>query len=89
VSADGGDESAPPLTLRASLRDWFAGQVLQGELASQSVDAYWTKDQDDELATMCYRVADAMLRVRGQEHAEDCVIGRALDGEKGGDDVRR
>lgn len=58
-----------------SLRDWFAGQALAGELASQDgrSDAYSgkgtgivTRDCMHEFSVRCYRIADAMLRARSE-----------------------
>jgi hypothetical protein len=44
-----------------TLRDWFAGQALAGNLASVPPDA----DPDAEaMARFSYRVADAMLAAR-------------------------
>jgi len=46
-----------------TLRDWFAGQALSGELTN-----YPTRqpqgDQCHSLATKCYELADAMLKAR-------------------------
>lgn len=52
-----------------SLRDWFAGQALMGEMASQSPDVgEWKNDTGtDHLlkrATFLYRFADAMIAAR-------------------------
>jgi hypothetical protein len=43
-----------------SLRDWFAGQAMQGELSSGS------RQDFDDLADVSYRMADAMLKARNQ-----------------------
>jgi len=54
------------LHLGMSLRDWFAGQALEGELASQSPGNEWidgTKSLNS-LAKRCGRIADAMLKER-------------------------
>ncbi len=42
-----------------TLRDWFAGQALQGVLASLQIPHQW-----DEIAQSAYRGADAMLAAR-------------------------
>lgn len=53
-----------------SLRDWFAGMALQGELAAQDVrnDGRGTgvlnAAELDSHAKWCYLIADAMLRAR-------------------------
>lgn len=55
-----------------SLRDWFAGQALQGML-SDSVTIQWLKDLSDTsdvsagewIAQFVYAQADAMLKARG------------------------
>lgn len=56
-----------------SLRDWFAGQALLGDLASQSeATGEWPNnnpDMDVKLAARCYRFADAMLAYRVKEDA--------------------
>ncbi len=45
-----------------SLRDWFAGQALAGEMTGyQDVDA---TRYADAIAARCYAVADAMLAAR-------------------------
>jgi hypothetical protein len=58
-----------------SLRDWFAGQALNGSLASQSKESHWAfapveyETADDRatrgIAALCYALADAMLKARG------------------------
>lgn len=45
-----------------TLRDYFAGQVLQGEIACQGNDGTW--ENADGLVRRCYRFADAMLAER-------------------------
>lgn len=46
-----------------SLRDWFAGKALQGELSCPM--PAWRKDIPPEnLAEYCYKLADAMLAER-------------------------
>jgi hypothetical protein len=58
-----------------SLRDWFAGQALNGSLASQNPKSFWAfagnpdETNSDEakkgIAVLCYEIADAMLKARG------------------------
>lgn len=53
-----------------SLRDYFAGQALMGELASQNSGdsiGVWTLDMTPKLAKICYATADAMLAARKGE----------------------
>lgn len=47
-----------------TLRDWFAGQALAGELAAQDGDGFWSDESALTLAERCYLVADAMLKAR-------------------------
>ena len=48
-----------------TLRDYFAANVLQGELSSQSSDVgEWTEKTYPDLARRCYALADAMLAAR-------------------------
>ena len=53
-----------------SLRDWFAGQALAGDLASQSPDSEWPNIAGDQVirerARFLYRFADAMLAERAK-----------------------
>lgn len=55
-----------------SLRDWFAGMALNGKLASESADFICRGNADkgltreDVMAIDCYKLADAMLKARGQ-----------------------
>ena len=42
-----------------SLRDYFAGKALEGTLPGAMLDV-------DEYARLAYRMADAMLKARGQ-----------------------
>ena len=53
-----------------SLRDWFAGMALQGNLASQSIEVgyydgieCWKKAASD-----AYKAADAMLAARKEDN---------------------
>jgi hypothetical protein len=48
-----------------SLRDWFAGQALVGQLAFSPPDDPYNKfHEPEDVARMCYRFADAMLAAR-------------------------
>lgn len=55
-----------------SLRDWFAGMALNGNLACESPDFCCKPNSDkgltreDVMAIDCYKLADAMLKARGQ-----------------------
>jgi hypothetical protein len=55
---DDGSSSIPPNN-GMSLRDWFAGQALQGHLAFPGSDLY-----ADDAAKIAYRYADAMIAAR-------------------------
>lgn len=48
-----------------SIRDWFAGMALQGEISTQK-EGYveYTDNNFDRLASYCYKIADAMLQER-------------------------
>lgn len=69
--------SEKPLVIQfpGSLRDWFAGQALQGWIAGPCAEAIDEYDDDDvafaehqaEAAKACYGYADAMLRERARE----------------------
>jgi hypothetical protein len=48
-----------------SLRDWFAGIALQGELTAQLQEGSWS-DNKENLAALCYAYADAMLKERNK-----------------------
>lgn len=50
-----------------SLRDFFAGLAMQGELASKAHPQFDINQVIDleKVAEACYEMADAMLRVRG------------------------
>lgn len=60
-----------------SLRDWFAGQALSGNLASQCKSSFWAFNviQNEEgnkealqgIARLCYDLADAMLAQREKD----------------------
>lgn len=54
-----------------TLRDHFAGQAMQGDWASQDEETgvFGNNDSEDELcerAKAYYRMADAMLKARGE-----------------------
>jgi hypothetical protein len=42
-----------------TLRDWFAGQAMQGFIACPD-----TQGEPEGIATWCYQMADAMLKAR-------------------------
>ena len=44
-----------------TLRDYFAGQALQGLLSSIEPNQLWC---GEDVAVTCYRTADAMLKAR-------------------------
>ena len=58
------DETKPSLIPGMSLRDWFAGQALVGNLANESQDFHYSSDQ--KRAEHAYNVADAMLAERNK-----------------------
>jgi hypothetical protein len=47
-----------------TLRDYFAGQALAGQLAFSPSDPFKKYHQPEEVASACYRFADAMLAAR-------------------------
>lgn len=47
-----------------SLRDWFAGQVLQGAFASDTAESYCLRENFPARAASAYAMADAMLKTR-------------------------
>lgn len=49
-----------------TLRDWFAGMAMQGQLASQSESEGHYSDWS-KLAVVCFEISDAMLKHRGQK----------------------
>lgn len=60
-----GDGTPIPQVSGMTLRDHFAGQALQGILASPRAPASsGAMVTNDELAVLAYRCADAMLRQR-------------------------
>ena len=57
---DGRTSHQWPACAGMSLRDWFAGQALQGILAGTL-----NGDKPENWAKAAYQVADAMLKARG------------------------
>jgi len=57
-----------------SLRDWFAGMALQGELASQAYEEgfTWSGSMEDnkKISRHVYRLADEMIKLSKQ--TDDC-----------------
>jgi hypothetical protein len=50
-----------------TLRDYFAGKVLQGVMSSVEMGIVFSKGDkppSDEIAESCYAMADAMMEVR-------------------------
>lgn len=50
-----------------SMRDWFAGQALAGDMANESEGVFYNTAKDEELlkrAQLLFRLADAMLKAR-------------------------
>jgi hypothetical protein len=45
-----------------TLRDYFAAKAMQGMLAS--ADSWINKDEVEDFATICYALADGMLKAR-------------------------
>ena len=69
ISEDGHQHWQYPSHPGMSLRDWFAGKALEGEMAAQSADTgeYTSGIAEDILqkrASLFYRFADAMLKER-------------------------
>jgi hypothetical protein len=72
---DGRTSHQWPACAGMTLRDWFAGQALNGSLASQNPKSFWAfAGNPDEtnsdkakkgIAVLCYEIADAMLKARG------------------------
>jgi len=67
VEMDGSTEWEPEAMVHGGLtvRDYFAAKVLQGTLADSNVTLEKAGDADI-LAKASYRIADAMLRARGE-----------------------
>ena len=49
-----------------TLRDWFAGQALSGQLAFSPPDSFDKLHTPNDVAERMYEFADAMLRARGE-----------------------
>ena len=49
-----------------TLRDWFAGLAMQGFLAAQ-IHGFNDRPASGPFASMAYEMADAMLKVRGEQ----------------------
>ena len=47
-----------------TLRDYFAGQALAGQLAFSPSDPFKKYHQPEDVAAACYRFADAMIAER-------------------------
>lgn len=62
------DEECSSVERGMTLRDWFAGQAMQGELASQNkADGIWSSASNVHgLAAWAYLVADAMIAERSK-----------------------
>ncbi len=61
---------APDSTDGMSIRDWFAGKALAGEVAAgYAPGEKWDESNFEQLARRCWRAADAMLaeRKRGRD----------------------
>lgn len=68
---------APPLAIQfpGDLRDWFAGQAMNGLLSNEDDESCpvhrtndveaWRSERLAIDASHCYRIADAMLAARG------------------------
>ena len=52
-----------------TLRDWFAGQALNGITSGNGID--WTQVKGDVVAGAAYEFADAMLAERAKQEAGD------------------
>lgn len=67
VCFEGGQNSGeqPYFHEGMSLRDWFAGQALVGQLAFSPPDDPYNKfHEPEDVARMCYQFADAFLAAR-------------------------
>jgi hypothetical protein len=49
------------------LRDYFAGQIMSGTDWGEVSVATFSEESLDRMAQQAYRIADAMMRVRGEE----------------------
>jgi hypothetical protein len=54
-----------------SLRDWFAGQALQGMIANVSTSPVSTKSGCGYLAKNAYQFADAVIEARKKDYIID------------------
>ncbi|AET88845.1 MULTISPECIES: hypothetical protein [Caballeronia] len=52
-----------------SLRDYFAGQALAGDMADEALPSDASSALLEERAQFYYRLADAMLKVRAEDEA--------------------
>ncbi|SAL20128.1 hypothetical protein AWB70_01009 [Caballeronia cordobensis] len=52
-----------------SLRDYFAGQALAGDVADEALPSDASSALLEERAQLYYRLADAMLKVRAEDEA--------------------
>jgi hypothetical protein len=50
-----------------TLRDYFAGQVLQGGIGVYRFGESKLFHDNHDLAKTCYQIADAMLKARGEK----------------------
>lgn len=50
-----------------TLRQWYAGQALQGELACQTEAWDWSEGKENFLAERCFKLADAMIAFEENE----------------------
>ena len=49
-----------------TLRDHFAGLAMQGGMASGALEIFISSGKLNDYADHCYRIADAMLKARGE-----------------------
>lgn len=50
-----------------SIRQYYAAQAMQGELAAQGDYYQWTKASSRDLASLCFRYADALIEFEQEE----------------------
>lgn len=64
-----------------SLRDWFAGQAMAGEFASQGPYGNWINSREThaKAAGKAYLAADAMLEARDADRIPQSLAGDAID----------
>ena len=60
---DGGPAFPNEFGCGMTLRDWYAGMALQGELANSGEEP-WSDDNELMCARRCYAFADAMLKIK-------------------------